>query len=240
MHFKPLDIRGLTFRRRLFGYRAGDVKDFMKHVVEDYEAYQVKESEIVVYQHELEEKQGLIEEHEGTIHQLNEKYEQLMGENERLKEFEREIQELEKMKELAQITADAVQAEAKLLMEQAEQKSARLLQEAESTKMNHLLNIQIELGELMSEQEHLNTQIANKKMEYFELELQCEDMLANKERVAKEAQVLKQEFLTLRSKLIQKYADGLDEFIEENQLLNQPMNEEQPNNVMKLTSKRIG
>ncbi|MBO0412540.1 DivIVA domain-containing protein [Enterococcus hulanensis] len=240
MHFKPLDIRGLTFRRRLFGYRAGDVKDFMKHVVEDYEAYQVKESEIVVYQHELEEKQGLIEEREGTIHQLNEKYEQLMGENERLKEFEREIQELEKMKELAQITADAVQAEAKLLMEQAEQKSARLLQEAESTKMNHLLNVQIELGELMSEQEHLNTQIANKKMEYFELELQCEDMLANKERVAKEAQVLKQEFLTLRSKLIQKYADGLDEFIEENQLLNQPTNEEQPNNVMKLTSKRIG
>ncbi|MDT2661046.1 DivIVA domain-containing protein [Enterococcus hulanensis] len=240
MHFKPLDIRGLTFRRRLFGYRAGDVKDFMEHVVEDYEAYQVKESEIVVYQHELEEKQGLIEEHEGTIHQLNEKYEQLMGENERLKEFELEIQELEKMKELAQITADAVQAEAKLLMEQAEQKSARLLQEAESTKMNHLLNVQIELGELMSEQEQLNTQIANKKMEYFELELQCEDMLANKERVAKEAQVLKQEFLTLRSKLIQKYADGLDEFIEENQLLNQPTNEEQPNNVMKLTSKRIG
>lgn len=240
MHFKPLDIRGLTFRRRLFGYRAGDVKDFMEHVAEDYEAYQVKESEIVVYQHELEEKQGLIEEREGTIHQLNEKYEQLMGENERLKEFELEIQELEKMKELAQITADAVQAEAKLLMEQAEQKSARLLQEAESTKMNHLLNIQIELGELMSEQEHLNTQIANKKMEYFELELQCEDMLANKERVAKEAQVLKQEFLTLRSKLIQKYADGLDEFIEENQLLNQPTNEEQPNNVMKLTSKRIG
>ncbi len=122
MHFKPLDIRGLTFRRRLFGYRAGDVKDFMEHVAEDYEAYQVKESEIVVYQHELEEKQGLIEEHEGTIHQLNEKYEQLMGENERLKEFEREIQELEKMKELAQITADAVQAEAKLLMEQAEQR----------------------------------------------------------------------------------------------------------------------
>ncbi|MBO0459922.1 DivIVA domain-containing protein [Enterococcus hulanensis] len=240
MHFKPLDIRGLTFRRRLFGYRAGDVKDFMEHVAEDYEAYQVKESEIVVYQHELEEKQGLIEEREGTIHQLNEKYEQLMGENERLKEFEREIQELEKMKELAQITADAVQAEAKLLMEQAEQQSARLLQEAESTKMNHLLNVQIELGELMSEQEQLNTQIANKKMEYFELELQCEDMLANKERVAKEAQVLKQEFLTLRSKLIQKYADGLDEFIEENQLLNQPTNEEQPNNVMKLTSKRIG
>jgi len=240
MHFKPLDIRGLTFRRRLFGYRAGDVKDFMKHVVEDYEAYQVKESEIVVYQHELEEKQGLIEEREGTIHQLNEKYDQLNAENERLKEFELEIQELEKMKELAQRTADTVQAEAKQLMEQAEEKSARLLQEAESTKMNHLLNVQIELGELMSEQEHLNTQIANKKMEYFELELQCDDMLANKERVAKEAQVLKQEFLTLRSKLIQKYADGLDEFIEENQLLNQPTNEEQPNNVMKLTSKRIG
>lgn len=240
MHFKPLDIRGLTFRRRLFGYRAGDVKDFMKHVVEDYEAYQVKESEIVVYQHELEEKQALITEREGTIHQLNEKYEQLMGENERLKQFELEIQELEKMKELAQITADTVQAEAKQLMEQAEQKSARLLQEAESTKMNHLLNIQIELGELMSEQEQLNTQIANKKMEYFELELQYEDLLANKERAAKEAQVLKQEFLTLRSKLIQKYADGLDEFIEENQLLNQPTNEEQPNNVMKLTSKRIG
>lgn len=240
MHFKPLDIRGLTFRRRLFGYRAGDVKDFMKHVVEDYESYQVKESEIVVYQNEIEENQKEIKKHKWTVQQLNTKIKQLNVENERLKEFEVEHQELEKLKELAQKTAETVQVEAKLLLEQAEQEKDSILQEAETAKMNHLLNVQIELGELISEQEHLNSQIANKKMEFFELELQYEDMLASKERVSKEAQVLKQEFLTLRSKLIQKYAEGLDEFIEENQLLNQPILEETPHKVMKLTSKRIG
>lgn len=240
MHFKPLDIRGLTFRRRLFGYRAGDVKDFMKHVVEDYEAYQVKESEIVVYQNEIEEKEKEIKKHQWTVQQLNAKIKQLNAENERLKEFEVENQELEKLKEMAQRTAEAVQAEAKLLLEQAEQEKDSILQEAETAKMNHLLNVQIELGELISEQEHLNSQIANKKMEFFELELQYEDMVANKERVTNEAQVLKQEFLNLRSKLIQKYAEGLDEFIEENQLLNQPIMDDSQNKVMKLTSKRIG
>lgn len=239
MHFNPKDIRGLTFRRRLFGYRAGDVKDFMKHVVEDYEAYQVKESEIVVYQHEIEELQETIKDHNANVQQLNLKIDQLKAENERLKEFETEIQELEKMKELAQKTADTVQAEAKLMLEEAKQQKDKLIHEAEAAKMNHLLNLQIELGELIHEQEHLNTQIANKKMEYFELELQYEDMLATKERVSKEAQVLKTEFMSLRSKLIQKYAEGLDEFIEENQLLNQPVIEE-PAKVMKLTSKRIG
>lgn len=240
MHFKPLDIRGLTFRRRLFGYRAGDVKDFMKHVVEDYESYQVKESEIVVYQNEIEQLHGTIQKHDLTIEKLNIKIDQLNEENERLREFEIELQELEKMKELAQKTANVVQAEAKLLLEEAKQQRDKLIQEAETAKMNHLLNLQIELGELISEQEHLNTQIANKKMEFFELELQYEDMVATKDRVSKEAQVLKQEFLSLRSKLIQKYAEGLDEFIEENQLLNQPTAEETQNKVMKLTSKRIG
>lgn len=239
MHFKPKDIRGLTFRRRLFGYRAGDVKDFMLHVVEDYESYQVKESEIVVYQHEIEELKKIITDHKTSIHQLNTKIEELTVENERLRIFEGEIQELEKMKELAQKTADTVQAEAKLLLEEAKLNRDRVIQEAETVKMNQLLNLQIELGELISEQEHLNSQIANKKMEFFELELQYEDMLANKERVSKEAQVLKQEFLTLRSKLIQKYAEGLDEFIEENQLLNQTSSEDSAK-VMKLTSKRIG
>lgn len=240
MHFKPLDIRGLTFRRRLFGYRAGDVKDFMKHVVEDYESYQVKESEIVVCQNEIEQLHGTIQNHDLTIEKLNIRIDQLNEDNERLKEFEIEIQELEKMKELAQKTANIVQAEAKLLLEEAKQQRDKLIQEAETAKMNHLLNLQIELGELLSEQEHLNTQIANKKMEFFELELQYEDMVAMKDRVSKEAQVLKQEFLSLRSKLIQKYASGLDEFIEENQLLNYPPVEETPNKVMKLTSKRIG
>lgn len=239
MHFKPLDIRGLTFRRRLFGYRAGDVKDFMKHVVEDYESYQVRESEIVVYQKELEELQETRKNCDVTIEQLTRKITQLTAENERLKEVEAELQELEKIRELAQKTADAVQAEAKLLLEEAKQQRDQIIQEAKTAKLNQLLNLQIELGELLSEQEHLNTQIANKKTEFFELELQYEDMLATKERVSKEAQMLKQEFLTLRSKLIQKYTEGLDEFIEENKLLNQPVGEESAK-VMTLTSKRIG
>ena len=153
MHFKPLDIRGLTFRRRLFGYRAGDVKDFMKHVVEDYEAYQVKESELVVCQSELEEQRKIIKEQKVTIHQLNAKNEQLKNENERLREFEVEHQELEELKEMAQKTAEVVQAEAKVLLEQAEQTKDIILQEAETAKMNQLLNAQIELGELVNEQD---------------------------------------------------------------------------------------
>lgn len=240
MHFKPKDIRGLTFRRRLFGYRAGDVKDFMRHVVEDYESYQVKESEIVVYQDEIAQLKEVNQTHEETNKKLSDTIQQLNTENERLLCFEAEIQELEKKKELARKTAEAVQAEANLLLEEAKQQKDGLIQEAETAKMNHLLNLQIELGELISEKEQLNSQIANKKMEFFELELQYEDIVATKERVSKEAQVLKQEFLSLRSKLIQKYAEGLDEFIEENQLLNQPTTDESASKVMKLTSKRIG
>lgn len=239
MHFKPKDIRGLTFRRRLFGYRAGDVKDFMQHVVEDYESYQVKESELVVYQDEIAQLKKVIQTHEWNVQKLKTTIQQLKTENERLQTFEAEIQELEKMKELAQKTTEAVQAEAKLLLEEAEQQRDTMIQEGKTAKMNHLLNLQIELGELINEKEQLNNQIANKKMEFFELELQYEDMIATKNRVSKEAQVLKQEFLSLRSKLIQKYAEGLDEFIEENQLLNQTITEE-PAKVMKLTSKRIG
>lgn len=240
MHFKPKDIRGLTFRRRLFGYRADDVKDFMRHVVEDYETYQVKESEIVVCQDEIVQLKQIIQTQEETNKTLNNTIQQLNKENERLQVFEAEIQELEKMKELAQKTADVVQTEAKLLLEEAKQQKDKLIQEAEAIKMNQLLNLQIELGELVNEKDQLNHQLASKKTEYFELELQYEDMVATKDRVSKEAQVLKQEFLSLRSKLIQKYAEGLDEFIEENQLLNQPTTDESTSNVMKLTSKRIG
>ena len=240
MHFKPKDIRGLTFRRRLFGYRAGDVKDFMRHVVEDYETYQVKESEIVVCQDEIVQLKQIIQTQEETNKTLNNTIQQLNKENERLQVFEAEIQELEKMKELAQKTADVVQTEAKLLLEEAKQQKDKLIQEAEAIKMNQLLNLQIELGELVNEKDQLNHQLASKKTEYFELELQYEDMVATKDRVSKEAQVLKQEFLSLRSKLIQKYAEGLDEFIEENQLLNQPTTDESTSNVMKFTSKRIG
>lgn len=239
MHFKPKDIRGLTFRRRLFGYRAGDVKDFMKHVVEDYESYQVKESELVVYQDEISQLKKINQTHEWNVQKLKTTIQQLQTENERLQTFEAEIQELEKMKDMAQKTADAVQTEAQLLLEEAKQQKDTLIQEAETVKMNHLLNLQIELGELINEKEQLNTQIANKKMEFFELELQYEDIVAAKERISKEAQVLKQEFLSLRSKLIQKYAEGLDEFIEENHLLNQSTSDE-PAKVMTLTSKRIG
>lgn len=239
VNFKPKDIRELTFRRRLFGYRAGDVEDFMRHVLEDYESYQVKNSEIEVYQDEIRQLKEINRTHEETSKKLNDDIQQLQMVNERLQVFEEEVKDLERMKELAQKTADTVQLEAELLLEEARQQKDKLIQEAESAKMNHLLNFQIELGELVNEKDQLNNQIASKKREFFELELQYEDMIATKERVSKEAQVLKQEFLSLRSKLIQKYSEGLDDFIEENQLINQPLADEYEK-VLKLTSKRIG
>lgn len=239
MNFKPKDIRELTFRRRLFGYRAGDVEDFMRHVLEDYESYQVKNSEIEVYQDEIRQLKEINRTHEETSKKLNDDIQQLQMANERLQVFEEEVKDLERMKELAQKTADTVQLEAELLLEEARQQKDKLVQEAESAKMNHLLNFQIELGELVNEKDQLNNQIASKKREFFELELQYEDMIATKERVSKEAQVLKLEFLSLRSKLIQKYSEGLDDFIEENQLINQPLADEYEK-VLKLTSKRIG
>lgn len=239
MHFKPNDIRGLTFRRRLFGYRTSDVKDFMNHVVDDYETYQEKESQIVVYQHELETAECSIQDHQEEVATLGKKNKQLKKENERLQDFELEVEEIEKMKQMAQQTADAVQTEVQNLLEEAEEKKERIIKEAESTKMNHLLNAQIELGELMNEQEQIKVQVANKKLELFELEEQYEETLNKKDTATRETQLMKQEFISLRSKLIQKYVDGIDAFIEENQL-NQSPNESPDRKVMTLTTKRIG
>ena len=180
MHFKPRDIRGMTFRRQLFGYRVGDVKDFMKHIVEDYESYQVSESDAIVYQDKIAELKETIENQKWSAQQLSIKNMQLKSENERFRSIESEVYELDKMKELAQKTADTVQMEAQLLLEQAKRERDAILQEAETTKMNHLLNLQIDIDELVHEQEHLNVLIANKKKSLFELDLQYQDVLAEK------------------------------------------------------------
>ncbi|MDU5512076.1 DivIVA domain-containing protein [Enterococcus gilvus] len=240
MHFKPRDIRGMTFRRQLFGYRVGDVKDFMKHIVEDYESYQVSESDAIVYQDKIAELKETIENQKWSAQQLSIKNMQLKSENERFRSIESEVYELDKMKELAQKTADTVQMEAQLLLEQAKRERDAILQEAETTKMNHLLNLQIDIDELVHEQEHLNVLIANKKKSLFELDLQYQDVLAEKERFSREAQLLKSEFMTLRNRLLQKYEEELNEFIEENELLSQPLSEDSGNKVTNLTSKLIG
>lgn len=242
MHFKPIDIRGLSFRRRLFGYKAADVKDFMKHVVEDYESYQVKVSEITVYQDEIDQgKQALILEQK-QVQTLTTKNTQLKEENERLRAFEVELEEIEKMKQLAQQTADTVQKEIDDLMNQAEKEKNRILEQAESTRMNHLLNAHIELGKLQQEQELLDEQMVTKRAALFELERQYNALLVEKEKAQQESNVLKQEFVSLRSKLIQKYTEGIDEFIEENHLeahASTPT-EEKATNVMTMVTKRIG
>ncbi|MGM0301256.1 hypothetical protein IGI66_000848 [Enterococcus sp. AZ048] len=240
MHFKPRDIRGMTFRRQLFGYRVGDVKDFMKHIVEDYESYQVSESDAIVYQDKIAELKETIENQKWSAQQLSIKNMQLKSENERFRSIESEVYELDKMKELAQKTADTVQMEAQLLLEQAKRERDAILQEAETTKMNHLLNLQIDIDELVHDQEHLNVLIANKKKSLFELDLQYQDVLAEKERFSREAQLLKSEFMTLRNRLLQKYEEELNEFIEENELLSQPLSEDSGNKVTNLTSKLIG
>ena len=240
MHFKPRDIRGMTFRRQLFGYRVGDVKDFMKHIVEDYESYQVSESDAIVYQDKIAELKETIENQKWSAQQLSIKNMQLKSENERFRSIESEVYELDKMKELAQKTADTVQMEAQRLLEQAKRERDAILQEAETPKMNHLLNLQIDIDELVHDQEHLNVLIANKKKSLFELDLQYQDVLAEKERFSREAQLLKSEFMTLRNRLLQKYEEELNEFIEENELLSQPLSEDSGNKVTNLTSKLIG
>lgn len=239
MHFKPLDIRTLTFRRQLFGYRPSDVKDFIKHVVEDYESYQVKESELVVYRDDIENLQATIINQDLTIEKFKVTIDNLRTENERLQTFENEFQELEKMKSLAQKIADEVQDESERLLEEAKQQRDKLVQESETTRMNYLLNLQIELDELTNEKDLIESQISRKKTDLFKLEQEYEDVLVTKRRVSKEAHILKQEFQSFRGKLIQKYAEGLDEFMEEYKVLNPPIDEEKTK-VMKLTSTRFG
>ena len=46
--------------------------------------------------------------------------------------------------------------------------------------------------------------------------------------------------MTLRNRLLQKYEEELNEFIEENELLSQPLSEDSGNKVTNLTSKLIG
>lgn len=240
MNFKPLTIRETKFHRSLFGYRAGDIDDFVKRVEEDYETYQVKVSELVVSQNEVEKLKETIKGYDINVQQLTSEIKQLKHENDRLSKFENEIQELEEKKKIAKKAADALQEEAEILLDKAKGKAEGIIRDAESEKLNRILNLQIKINELIDQRGQLDDQIADKKKEYFELRLQYEDVLATKERLTKEAQILGQEFQSLRNKLIEKYAGSLDEFLKENQLFSPSMSDESANKVTALTAKRIG
>lgn len=240
MNFSPLNIRELKFHRGLFGFRSRDVEDFMRHVAEDYEFFQLKEIEASGQTDEIEKLKDINASSKAIIQQLNKKIEQLEAENKQLKTYEKQIESLEVMKQLAQKTADTVQQEANLLLEAARKEADKLIQEAEAGKMNRLLNLQIKLDDLTKKQEQIDRQITNKRKEYFELESECEELFALKSRYSEEAQVLKQEFLALKSNLVDRYEKSLEEFIEENPLFKQIESEEPLNKVMTLKTKKIG
>lgn len=158
-----------------------------------------------------------------SIQQLNTQIEQLNAEKWSSEKVWRRNQSVEEMKRLAQQTADTVQAEANQLLKEAKN-GEKLIQEAETIKWicwiyrSGWMNWRRNRSSLIS---RLPT---NEKC--FELETECEEILASKERYSKEAQALKQEFIAMRSNLIDRYVKGLDEFLEENQLFKHLKSEE--------------
>ncbi|MGM0125818.1 hypothetical protein IGI37_003219 [Enterococcus sp. AZ194] len=240
MHFTPTDLRNLTFRKRLFGYKRADIKDFARHIVEDYETFGEKESELTVRQHEIEEKEALLDQKDQEMVELFAKMTELMFENEQLKERERTFTNLEKVNQIAEETAKTVQEAADKLIIEAEEKKKKLLEKAESSKMNHLLDAQIELGQLLNEQERIRVDVANKRLELVQIEQKYEETVRKKEAAERETVLLKDEFVSLRSKLLQKYTEGVDAFIKENDLMKREGNEPDSEKITHLDKKRIG
>lgn len=232
MYFKPVDIRGLTFRRGLFGFRKADVKDFIRHVLEDYDVFLEMEKQLADTRQELDQKQELILQQNEKIAQLTIRLGQLSSELTGLRELEGEYQDLEKMKQMAQRTANTVQEEADKLMAMAKQENERAMRQAEAHKMNQLMNIQIEIDGLVKKQQRLTTQVADKKTELIDLEIQCEEILAQKQGILEETQLLKENYLSLRGSLNNQKTDSTEEA--------PSIAEEQANSVMGLKAKRIG
>lgn len=231
MHFKPTNIRRLTFRRGLFGYRVSDVKDFTRRVVEDYESYQEVEDKIAFYEKELEATQQQIGRYKDQINSLYQQNELLAGGNERLSMFEVEFGELEKMKQLAQHTADTVEKEARQLLEDAEKEKKRIIEETEAMRLNHLLNIQLELEKVLQEKEQIKTEVHIEKGALVDLKHQIEALLVQKETVA-------QEISFMKDNLTQEFSKSMDAIINENSASSNKQVDDSAK-VVNLTTKRI-
>lgn len=229
MYFKPVDIRGLTFRRGLFGFRKGDVKDFVRHVLEDYDLFLEKESQLTDCQQELAQKQELLLQQNEKVAQLTIRIGQLTSDLTSLRELEGEYQDLEKMKLMAQHTANTVQEEADKLLAKAKQENERNMRQTEAQKMNQLMNIQIEVDGLVKKQQRLTAQITEKKSELIDLEIQCEETLAQKQGLMEETQLLKENYQSLRESLMQNAREQ-----------GENLSDEQTKTFLDIKAKRIG
>lgn len=203
MYFKPVDIRGLTFRRGLFGFRKTDVNDFIRHVLEDYDIFLEMEKQLADTQQELDQKQELLFQQNEKIAQLTLRLGQLSSELTSLRELEGEYQDIEKIKQMAQWTANTVQEEADKLLAKARRENEQAMRQAEAHKMNQLMNIQIEVDALAKKQQRLTTQIADKKSELIDIEIQCEELLVQRQGIVEETELLKEKYLSLRENLVQ-------------------------------------
>lgn len=240
MFFKPVDIRGLTFRRGFFGFRKSDVRDFMKHVLEDYEHFQEKDAEIVEVQKELDESKVLILDQTQQINQLSLRIGELVRENQSLKELEGEFQDLEKMKLMAQKTAYTVQEEANKLIAQAKIEKENQLREAEAQKMNQLMNIQIKIEDLAREQERLQQKVASKRTELLDLEIQYEETLVQHQEIAQQTESLKEKFRSLQGTLDNYYNGESEDSIEKELFITKEAVAEGALQAADLPNKRIG
>ncbi|MDT2662976.1 DivIVA domain-containing protein [Enterococcus hulanensis] len=232
MYFKPVDIRRMTFRRGLFGFRKADVKDFLRHVQEDYDQFIEKDKQITEIQQELANKQQTITDLNEKIAQLTLRIGQLSSENTSLRELENDYQDIEKMQLMAQRTVNTVQEEADKLLARAKQENERSLKQAEAQKMNQLMNIQIEVEGLIKEQRSLTIQVADKKTELLDLEIQCEEIMAQKQDLVEKTHLLRENFLSMQEG-ISNHGESFNEG-------NQAAAEDQAGKRLGLKAKRIG
>lgn len=241
MNFSVQAIKDLTFRKTLFfGYRKSDVQDFLRHTLEDYDSHELKEREIDLLKRQVENKKTALKKKEATIQTLEEEKNLLQEENDRLQILELEKQEIERMRVIAQEAANRVEQESQKIMKRAQEEKETILKKAEEQRLHALLDAQLSMGETEKEHAQLVEELSQKKQELLTLDYQCHELTRWKKQTEKEVAVFKQELSTIKEQLMEKYAESLDAFLEENLRFEQDSVEKNEQPVIQLHTKKIG
>lgn len=240
MNFSVQAIKDMTFRKTfLFGYRKSDVQDFLRHALEDYDSHELKEREIDLLKKQVENKKITLKKKEITIQKLEEEKGILEEENDRLQILELEKQEIERMRVLSQEAANRVEQESQKILKRAQEEKKNILAKAEEQSLHALLDAQLSMGEIEKEHAQLVEEISQKKQELLTLDYQCHELTHWKEQTEKEVAVFKQELSTIKEQLMEKYAESLDAFLEENLRFEQESIDKSEQPVIQLHTKKI-